>query len=141
MLYGSTTRNQPSRFLEEIPKEYCNVSKAPSLSAYSGGYSHGFFDDGYSGGGRSSYSSGGSFGGGFGTGPYKKASSTAAAKPTPKPAAIINYAVGERVKHKTFGEGMVLSLTPMGNDTLVEVAFDSVGTKKLMSNFANLTKV
>ncbi len=141
MLYGSTTRNQPSRFLEEIPKEYCNVSKAPSLLAYSGGYSHGFFDDGYSGGGRSSYSSGGSFGGGFGTGPYKKASSTAAAKPTPKPAAIINYAVGERVKHKTFGEGMVLSLTPMGNDTLVEVAFDSVGTKKLMSNFANLTKV
>ena len=42
---------------------------------------------------------------------------------------------------ETFGEGMVLSLSPMGGDTLVEVAFDKVGTKKLMSNFANLKKV
>ena len=47
--------------------------------------------------------------------------------------------VGQRVSHKTFGEGMVLSVTPMGGDTLLEIAFDRVGTKKLMSNFAKLT--
>ncbi len=141
MLYGSTTRNQPSRFLEEIPKEYCNISKAPSLSAYSGGYTHAFFDDGYSRGGYSSYGERGGFSQSFSGFSQSKPASKPAAKPTPKPKAVINYTVGERVKHKTFGEGMVLSLTPMGNDTLVEVAFDSVGTKKLMSNFANLTKV
>ena len=50
-----------------------------------------------------------------------------------------NYSVGQRVKHSTFGEGMVISVTPMGADNLLEIAFDSVGTKKLMSNYAKLT--
>ena len=143
MLYGSTTRNAESRFLSEVPRELCNIKKAPTLSQYGGGYSHGFFDDGYSRGGydsyekRESYSS--SYSGGFSSYSAPKKSA-----PTYKPATPKNntvYEVGSKVKHKTFGEGMVLSVTPMGNDTLIEVAFDTVGTKKLMSNFANLTKV
>ena len=48
---------------------------------------------------------------------------------------------GDRVRHKVFGEGMILSITPMANDRLVEIAFDTVGTKKLMANFARLTVV
>ena len=39
---------------------------------------------------------------------------------------------GDMVEHRSFGRGMVLSVRPMGNDALVEVAFDQVGTKKLM---------
>lgn len=39
---------------------------------------------------------------------------------------------GDMVEHTAFGQGMVLSLRPMGGDALVEVAFDKVGTKKLM---------
>jgi DNA helicase-2/ATP-dependent DNA helicase PcrA len=39
---------------------------------------------------------------------------------------------GESVSHDAFGKGMVLSVRPMGNDALIEVAFDKVGTKKLM---------
>ena len=34
--------------------------------------------------------------------------------------------------------GMVLSVRPMGNDALIEVAFDKVGTKKLMGAYAKL---
>ena len=34
--------------------------------------------------------------------------------------------------HSAFGQGMVLSVRPMGGDALVEVAFDRVGTKRLM---------
>ena len=52
-----------------------------------------------------------------------------------------NYTVGERVKHKTFGEGMITSVTNMGNDSMLEIAFDSVGTKKVMANFARLEKI
>ena len=52
-----------------------------------------------------------------------------------------SYAPGDRVSHKVFGEGMVLSITPMGNDSLLEISFDRVGTKKLMSNFAKLKKL
>jgi len=43
--------------------------------------------------------------------------------------------------HLTFGEGEIMSVTPMGSDVLYEVAFDRFGTKKLMGNYARLTKV
>jgi DNA helicase-2/ATP-dependent DNA helicase PcrA len=36
------------------------------------------------------------------------------------------------VTHKAFGRGMILSVQPMGGDALVEIAFDQVGTKRLM---------
>jgi len=49
--------------------------------------------------------------------------------------------VGDTVRHKTFGTGVILSVKPMGNDNLLEVAFDRAGTKKLMANFAKLEKV
>ena len=39
---------------------------------------------------------------------------------------------GDMVRHKAFGRGMVLSIQPMGGDALVEIAFDEVGTKRLM---------
>jgi DNA helicase-2/ATP-dependent DNA helicase PcrA len=33
---------------------------------------------------------------------------------------------------------MILTATPMGNDTMLEIAFDKVGTKTLMANFAKM---
>jgi DNA helicase-2/ATP-dependent DNA helicase PcrA len=39
--------------------------------------------------------------------------------------------------HKAFGTGMVLSIQPMGGDALIEIAFDKVGTKKLMLKSAS----
>ena len=53
----------------------------------------------------------------------------------------VTYNVGDTVRHKTFGTGVILSVKPMGNDNLLEVAFDRAGTKKLMANFAKLEKV
>ncbi len=49
--------------------------------------------------------------------------------------------VGDMVKHVSFGEGTVLSVKPMGGDTLYEIAFEKVGTKKLMATYARLTKL
>ena len=41
------------------------------------------------------------------------------------------------VLHDAFGEGMVNSVAKMGNDAMLEIAFDRVGTKKLMANYAS----
>ena len=41
------------------------------------------------------------------------------------------------VVHKAFGKGMILSVTPVGGDALMEIAFDNVGTKKLMLKSAS----
>ena len=49
--------------------------------------------------------------------------------------------VGDTVQHRKFGTGLVVSAKPLGNDTLLEVAFDTVGTKKLMQGMANLKKM
>jgi len=53
--------------------------------------------------------------------------------------ALLN--AGDQVRHPMFGTGLILSATKMGADTLYEVAFDTVGTKKLMATFAKLTKI
>ena len=44
---------------------------------------------------------------------------------------------GEMVTHDAFGQGMVISVTPMGGDALLEIAFDNVGTKRLMYKSAS----
>ena len=64
-----------------------------------------------------------------------------AAKAAAASASGATYAVGDTVKHKAFGTGVVLNAKPMGNDTLLEIAFDKAGTKKVMANFAKITKV
>ena len=51
------------------------------------------------------------------------------------------FIVGERVRHRKFGDGMIISMKPMGKDIYLEVAFDSVGTKKLIANMAGLKKI
>ncbi len=51
------------------------------------------------------------------------------------------FVEGDRVSHMTFGEGEILSVKPMGADTLYEIMFDNAGTKKLMATYAKLKKV
>ena len=64
-------------------------------------------------------------------------------RPTPiqtvKPSAsAVSYSAGMRVEHKTFGVGMITAVTPMGNDAMLEIAFENVGTKKIMAGYAKL---
>ncbi len=46
------------------------------------------------------------------------------------------FSKGDMVQHTAFGKGMVLSVVPMGGDALLEIAFDQIGTKKLMAKSA-----
>jgi DNA helicase-2/ATP-dependent DNA helicase PcrA len=45
---------------------------------------------------------------------------------------------GTRVKHQTFGKGIVMSVESYGSDVKVTVAFDTVGRKRLVLSFAKL---
>ena len=51
-----------------------------------------------------------------------------------------NFAPGDIVVHKTFGRGRVVKVTPVAGDHIVEIAFEKVGTKKTMANYAPLVK-
>ncbi|HKZ50376.1 MAG TPA: 3'-5' exonuclease, partial [Dehalococcoidia bacterium] len=51
------------------------------------------------------------------------------------------FAAGDRVLHAKFGQGVVVSCTPKGDDQEVVVAFEGVGVKKLLLSFAALMPV
>ncbi len=106
MLYGRTSVNRPSRFVDEIPQ---NCLSAPPGADRP----------------RRARSA-----------PPPRQTRHAGSSLTPS-APAPRFEKGEMVRHTAFGRGMVLSVVPMGNDALLEVAFDKVGTKRLMANTAS----
>ena len=61
-----------------------------------------------------------------------------------KPDAAINefdFKPGDRIRHKKFGDGTVVSSQPFGKDAIVVIDFDSVGNKRLMAAFAKLERI
>ena len=51
---------------------------------------------------------------------------------------LSKYQVGQRVYHKKFGEGTITKLEQEGDDIKVDLEFDKVGHKRLMAKFAGL---
>jgi len=122
MIFGSTSRNKPSRFIEEIPPELIARSRSREWKKPKPGTN-------------------------LPTSAFEARVVTTESARNFGPAGITQgeppitrFAVGDRVVHKTFGAGMIVSVMPMGSDTLLEIAFETVGTKKLMANFARLLK-
>ena len=51
------------------------------------------------------------------------------------------YGLGDRVLHKSFGEGVILSMEGEGDSARIQIHFDAVGTKWLVMSYANLEKL
>lgn len=135
MLYGQTSRNMPSRFLREIPSSVIDDQSVVARRSTSFTSAHSGFSSGARGG--SSYTSSSKIG-------SARQSSNSAHKFGQAGNAAqnsnVDYKVGDTVSHKSFGTGTILTITPMGGDMLLEVAFDKAGTKKMMANYARLEK-
>jgi len=116
MLYGRTNAALSSRFLREIPEE---------LVVKKGGYHTPQSQFGY----RSEMLSAS----------QKPVSYQSAYSKVPlsSNAVPIELNKGDMVLHTAFGKGMVLSVVKMGGDALLEIAFDQLGTKKLMAKSAS----
>ena len=52
-----------------------------------------------------------------------------------------DFALGQRVMHAKFGEGIILNYEGAGKQARVQVKFDQVGSKWLMLSFANLQAI
>lgn len=114
MMFGRTTRNRPSRFVLEIPPDYKETQDRTS--------------------------------------PFERVENAPVQSNTPSleewkksppktKAVPLDAEVGDRICHSVFGEGVILSAKPMGGDVLLEIAFDTGTTKKIMSNFAKIQKI
>ncbi len=122
MLYGRTNAAMPSRFLREIPEDII-VRKGGYHSTSGSNHGSHFQKCG-------AYPSVPS----YHTPAKREFSSVATASPK---AAYLELNKGDMVQHTAFGRGMVLSVMKMGGDALLEIAFDGVGTKKLMAKTAS----
>lgn len=161
-LFGRTTANPPSRFLDEIPEELKEDGGRVPRDRYGRGAGVG---GAYSGRGFSS-AGGGNFGrpatdaagGPWGrsaaapSGPAGRGTaapmrsgvtvtgggaSSGAAKTAPG-----DFSAGDKVAHAKWGVGTVVAIKGTGNDTELQIAFPApVGVKRLLAGFAPITKV
>ena len=119
MLFGRTTANRVSRFVEEIPEEEIekNIPRGWSYSDRSPEEEH-----------------------------HRRRSTTSSVSVPPITAGhavSCDYSVGDDVNHRAFGPGVITKMTPMGGDYLIEINFKNTGNKKLMLRAAalHMTKV
>lgn len=122
MIYGRTSSSMPSRFLKEFP-ENCIVRKggfkptpqtaAPERRDYQRPVS-------------AAYAA------------RRKMQHSESSMVQPQAAKpMLELSQGDMVQHAAFGRGLVLTVSKMGGDALLEIAFDDIGTKKLMAKTAS----
>lgn len=119
MMYGSTTMNTTSRFIKEIPADY--VERIDSTVNNHGEQDE---DDNFI----------------VASPTYDLKSQIVNQQLKKAQKTDADFSVGDRVAHNVFGEGTIISVKKMSNDAMLEIAFDKVGTKKVMANFAKLKK-
>mgnify|MGYP004719465285 CR=1 FL=1 len=114
MIFGRTTANRVSRFVDEIPDEHIEKNiprgyahKDPSREQQSYAHKRRTYYDTLKGG------------------------VAAPAADSERAGASADFAVGDSIRHKAFGEGVITKMSPMGGDYLVEINF-SQGVKRLM---------
>ncbi len=151
MIYGNTSLTRPSRFVSEIPEDLLDAVRNEPQQTFYGGYSQ---SGGY---GQSSFGGARTFGGssvgdyqrnrpdqskpqtsasGFSRGGFSGGSASSKTE-----SVSLDFKVGDKVEHKTFGQGLIISAKAVGGDMVLEVAFDDVGTKKVMAKVAKLKKI
>ncbi len=146
MLFGNTSFTRPSRFLAEIPEELTDFERNAPQQTFYGGYSGASYGSSSYSGGTKTFSRENSYSKPSSVAPKNKASGFAnggfssVPKKSASDSVTLDFKVGDSVEHKTFGKGMIVSAKSMGGDMLLEIAFDTCGTKKVMAKMAKLTK-
>jgi DNA helicase-2/ATP-dependent DNA helicase PcrA len=109
MIHGMTQRNPLSRFIKEIDERYLDMQRIvrKQFNSFSQPRPESF----------------------------RSFSEFTAPKKNTAPGVL--YSAGDRVNHITFGDGTILSVSSTNSDNLYEIAFDRVGTKKLMASYAS----
>ena len=114
MIFGRTNANRVSRFVDEIPPELIDHKNVPKGYGYHEQRQQlGFEMPRVAPPQQKAWS-------------FKPPERNASAKES------VSFRTGELVRHKAFGTGKIIKMTPMGGDFLIEVSFEKLGTKKLM---------
>ncbi|MCM0582838.1 DNA helicase PcrA [Weissella diestrammenae] len=138
MLYGKTTSNMPSRFIDEISSEYITVAYSDRLSQTQA------LDKKLPFARRTQTATETTFNG------RQREQKSKIERPAPfmqvnRPANDTSsqgaLKIGDQVRHKKWGVGTVVKVNGVGEDQELDVAFESMGIKRLLAAFAPITRV
>ncbi len=122
-LFGGTQYNPPSRFLAEIPEQLIEEIKANK---------------------RGSRRRSGSWGDNHAAAEHRERQVESALRPrTPAPSGAdqLGLRIGDDVRHKKFGEGVILGIEGGGDKAEAVVHFAGIGEKRLLLAWAPLEKI
>jgi DNA helicase-2/ATP-dependent DNA helicase PcrA len=122
LIYGKTSYNKLSPFIKDVPETLLDAEMPKARGGFGGGATAGW----QSGAVKESISD--------------EFTRKTAFIPKPKTAGD-RFSVGDTVSHALYGQGVIMSVTPMGPDVMYEIAFDNVGTKRMMGNYAKIKRV
>ena len=128
--FGSTTYNQPSRFLKEIPANMLDGYEE-AIEGKTTYEKESLGESGYTW----------SYGSKSQSNMFRTAESFLNSLKKQPQNQVVNfsqYQAGVKVYHKKFGEGIINYVEPEGDDLKVDINFDKFGHKRLMAKFANL---
>ncbi len=120
MLFGSIKQNPLSRFAKEIPEELLEVQDKTT---------------------RRIDAMPAEIGSSTGVAYMRRQMEEIQKRSAPAAPQNLQFSTGERVNSKLFGDGTILNVEYMGGDALLEIAFDNVGTKKIMAKYQKITKI
>ena len=121
LIYGNTNRNFISRFVKEIPAEYIDKIDSTVRSVSEQEYNSVGYNNSYT--------------------LQSQIAARRAEQAKKSSSEHTEYSVGDRILHKKYGEGTIISVEKLGNDTLLEIAFEKDGTKKIFANFTKPIKI
>ena len=169
-IYGRTDYSEPSRFLEEIPDKLVHEYQRPSLTGFGFRNTEGYKSRGgygQSGYNRNSYSYDEEGGAIIGSGrskrtvPDSRVSASLSERfkeeskktsglfskihtdfvPERPEGVATDFAIGDRVSHKKWGEGTIVSVKNSPDGQEVKVAFAGAGIRSLLTKYAMLKKL
>jgi DNA helicase II / ATP-dependent DNA helicase PcrA len=133
-LFGGTQYNPPSRFLDEIPSELVHDVEGHRRASRSGrGYGAGGWGGGSPGGDRALRVAAGR--------DRIVENALRPRAPARSGAESLGLKLGDDVRHKTFGEGVIIDVSGSADKTEVLVRFRDAGEKRLLLSWAPLEKI
>ena len=126
--YGEFRCNPASRFLGEIPENYCETLLPVPVRQSANRASR--FDDGWD----DAFS-------GFAQPEKKQSSFNSGSMNYSKPEKTntdVKWKIAMKVKHRRFGQGRIIAVKGAGEKTVLTVAFENNGVKDLVAEQANL---
>ena len=146
-IFGSTSCNQVSRFVKEIPEELLDGYEEALADRREKSYEDYRFEWKYGGGYNKSESTVNSYKVNDTEGYVKKpefafrSAESFLSNLNKKKTSDIDlsiYKAGKRVYHKKFGEGNINYVEAEGDDLKVDITFEKAGQKRLMAKYAEL---